>query len=152
MPRQQPYHEYQAQSPFRPPAWRWELACDLVKNGRYYSRKRDDTETGMAVRYIRARRQYEDRLFKLKTWFPGLHAAHGVHEAGSQKEWEIQSRILARQTTPEIADVMLLRSDAINMYKSVFFDVSDRLEATGYVIHTVIGLPPVGPPPPSAMK
>lgn len=151
MTRQQPYHEYQAQNPFRPPDWRWRRARDLVDNGRYYSKKRDDTETGIVVRYMRARRRYEDRLFRLKELFPELHAAYGIYEAGKLVEWEIQCRFLARQTPSEIADVMLLRTDAIDMYKSIFFDISDRLEARAYVIHSVIGLPPVGPPPPSTL-
>ena len=45
-----PYYELQRQNPFRKPSWRWDRANDLVNRRRYYSKKRDDTATGIAVR------------------------------------------------------------------------------------------------------
>ena len=149
--REPPYWEYQARNPFRPPDWRFRRARNLVENGRYYSTKRDDTQTGIALRYLRARRQYEDCLFRLRSLFPGLHAAYGIRQTGGLPECELQSRILARQATPEIASATLLDSSTVDSYKSVFFDISARLESTAYVTHVVIVLPPTGPPPPSAL-
>jgi len=44
------YPDLQRHSFFRPPDWRWRRAQWLVTRGRYYSRRRDDVETGRAVR------------------------------------------------------------------------------------------------------
>jgi hypothetical protein len=44
------YPDYLRHCPWRPPDWRWQRALDLVRNGRYFCRSRDDATTGEAVR------------------------------------------------------------------------------------------------------
>ena len=132
MTRECPYHEYQARNPFRSPSWRWNRAEDLVRRGRYYSKKRDDPATGEAVYYLRTRRRGEhDR--PSSRWlerYSDLDTAHGLFEQNGLRRLELEARILARQSPAEIANAMSLRAGAIEKYQSVFFDLASIAQET----------------------
>jgi hypothetical protein len=53
--------------------------------------------------------------------------------------WEIEARLLARQTTAEIASKTGTRESIIAIYSQIFFDVQSRLESPGWITHVVIG-------------
>ena len=149
MANRRPYHEYETQNPLRSPSWRWDRAQDLVRHGRYYSKKRDDPQTGEAVRYLRARRrgEYHSHSSGRTKRYSDLHVAHGIFTENGLRQLEVQSRVLARQTTSEIADAMSMPPGGIKGYKEVFFDLHGCIDATAYINHAVIGMPPAGPPP-----
>ena len=72
------YPELQAHSPVRPPDWRWRRAQALVAAGRYVSQRRDDADTGRAVRYLRAFARCQGGLptAQIERRFPDLLVAH----------------------------------------------------------------------------
>lgn len=52
---------------------------------------------------------------------------------------EIEARILADPSRAEICQRFSLTEDALAAYERVFFDVGDRLRASSYIQHIVIG-------------
>ena len=59
------FPDLQRHSFFRPPDWRWRRAQWLVARGRYVTPRRDDEETGRAVRYLRALARLKDILLSM---------------------------------------------------------------------------------------
>jgi hypothetical protein len=147
--QRRPFPEIQRDNPFRRPTWRWDRANDLVDSGRYYSRRRDDTATGIAVGYLRdlARCRSARRLERVLDRYQHLHRARQVWEHSGGERLEIETRILARESDVAIAFEMDLPPSTIQAYRDVFFHVDDRIEATHYILFQVVGLQPATPPP-----
>lgn len=136
-----PYHpDLQKHSPFRPPDWRWRRANWLVARGLYHCRRRDDEDTGRAVRYLRslasrpgtrgaaALRRYRD-----------VHSARQIRECAGPRGLFVEARVLARQTPGEIARLTGISEDAVRSYEALFFDGRDRLDARDWVTVHLIG-------------
>ena len=150
MKREPPYCEYQSHNPFRPPDWRWDRANDLVNRRRYYSKKRDDTATGIAVRYLRdmARCYSELRLRRTKDRYKHVDQAKQLRERSDDRRLEIEARMLARQNDVEIGLQMDLPAATVQAFRDIFFHVDDRIDATSYILFQVVGLQPQLPPCP----
>ena len=111
----------------RPPNWRWEL----MQRDRYQAYDLPDP----AIRGAAA-------------WFllgcPSLVKPHLVQarrialglESDELRD-EIQSRVLARQKTRDIARLLRLKSTAVLAYERLYFDVRSRLKDRDF-IHTVV--------------
>src|SRR5947209_6155662 len=121
MPRY--YPSLQRFAPFRPLDWRWQRATDLVRRGRYFSRQRDDAETGLAVSYLRelARCRTDQHTERLALDHPEVHSARLLHEKGGVAAVEVQARLLARQTAAEVANYIPLSAEAVSTYEQLFF-------------------------------
>jgi hypothetical protein len=134
------YPRLQSRSPYRSPAWRWERAWDLVQAGRHFSRRRDDELTRRAMAYLRdLRRCREDRRVKRALTYPDVHAALRLHEQGGNTAVEVQARLLARQSFDEVARHTSVPVEAVKMYESLFFQVTDRLDARDWVTSQAVG-------------
>jgi hypothetical protein len=141
------YSTLQQHSPFRSPDWRWRRAEWLVANGCNFSRRRDDEETGCAVRYLHALARYRGGVPSpdVVRRFPFVVEACQLHGNDSKIRMFVEARILARQTSSEIAELTGVSADVVDTYESLFFDCSDRLDASDWVALNVIDRKLVGP-------
>lgn len=130
------YPDLEHFSPVRPLAWRWDRAARLVRCGSYFTRRRDDEQTGRAVHYLRAlHRCRTDRQAKrLARRYPDVHAARQLHDHGGTTTLEVQSRVLAGQADDQIARATALPPEAVAAYESLFFHCRDRLDARGWIV------------------
>jgi hypothetical protein len=75
----------------------------------------------------------------LRRVYPDLHAAHRLYEHGAELRFEVEARLLARQSADEIAASTRLLPPTIDAYEAIFFNVRDRLNAGDWVVGTLIG-------------
>lgn len=131
-----------ADTPNRPPDWRWERAKWLNANGRQYALRGED-QFVKAVRTYQAARDRattEPALLRLAAKSPGLYMAQEVFEGENQAtRWGVEARLLAAQPVPEIAARTGLSADTVRWYECAFFNVLDRLQARDYIASVVIG-------------
>lgn len=124
------------------PALRWRRVEYLLAHRRWPFYGRDDRVTWLAWRYLRLwRRCHTDAGREhLAQHFPAIAEAHSVFTSDEPfKRWELEARILGRQTDQEIADRLNLSAAGVAAYAQLFFDVRDCLEADFYIVNTVIG-------------
>lgn len=142
--RERPYYELQRQNPFRQPSWRWVRANDLINRGMYYSQRRDDPSTGIAVAYLReTNRCLSDlRLRRMRERFRHVAQAHHIWQSAGATRLEVEARILARQNDVEIGLELKQPAATIQAYADLFFDIRSRIDATSYVLFQVIGVHP----------
>ena len=133
-----PWHKYQKQNFDRDPAWRWNRAWSLAQNGCYFSHKRDDQETGCAVRFLRGLQLQRDTL-RTYNEMPDMILAHDIWKEGGDRRLELEARLLSRQASPEIAERMEFSADAVDAYIDTFFDIRNRLDSRTYITKKVIG-------------
>jgi hypothetical protein len=136
------FPDLQKSSCHRPPDWRWCRAGWLVERGKYFSRRRDDADTGQAVRYFRAlaRSRRSDPGTHLLQRFPDVHAARLLHERAGAPRLVVQARLLARQTPDEIAPLTGVPAPVIDAYEALFFHCRDRLDASDWVLVQAVGM------------
>jgi len=62
-----------------------------------------------------------------------------------QQRLEVQARLLAGQESTAIAELTGVPADTIDWYHAICYHCRDRLEARGWVVHSLLGSsPPVG--------
>src|SRR4051794_13207270 len=120
---------------FRSPAWRWLRARRLVDRGMYVVRRRDDEPTGRAGQYLRAvaRCQPGRPTRGVPRRLADVHAARLLHEAGGATRLLVQARLLARQSTDEIARLTSVPAAAVDAYEALFFACRASLAAPDWV-------------------
>ncbi len=138
--RRTPYYERQASNPLRPPDWRWQRASAIVTAGVYYSRKRDDEETGVAVQYLRELRRSATRFAREVTLqkFAYLSEAEAIHNRATLQRLEIECRILAGQSDVAIENAMDVFAATVQAYHDQFFDVRRCLQARSFMANVVL--------------
>jgi hypothetical protein len=122
--------------PFRTARWRWLDACDLVDKGRRTLRGRDPDwriETVAYLRASRACRNERDHKRLAKRW-PDLDRARQLADDDGPLRWEVEARLLAGQNDAEIAHRSGISSQAVSLYESLFLDVRDKLQASGWIL------------------
>lgn len=141
MPRPMYYPAAQEHSLLRPPFWRWERATDLLDNRRNWSRHRDDDWTHRAMAYLRAMQHLpeQQRAEKLAKIDPDVHVAHQLNAQGGPRHLEIQARLLAGQTVPEVAARVALPEPTVAAFEALFFHVRDRLGAADWITVHALG-------------
>lgn len=123
-------------SPFRPANWRWQRAVLRVETKSRRQLGADDDWVRRAARYFRELRKGFDRAVRLD---PDLAAAHQLAGQQSFNRFEIESRILARQSGNEIDIKCGLATSVVEIYEELFFDVRDRLDTPSWITHQVLG-------------
>lgn len=139
-----PYPEQQQYNPFCRPDWRWSRATDLIASGKYFSAKRDDAPTGIAVAYLRETNRClsELRQKRVKERFLHVAQAHRIWQSAGATRLKIEARILARQADVEIGWEMNLPAATIQAYSDLYYDVRSRIESMSYIAFQVIGVHP----------
>lgn len=120
--------------------WRWCRAFSLVRNDRDFNSKWDDTETGSAVEFLRALFRTPQDPASLAEKMPSFQSAHQIRTGPIDLRLELEARLLARQSSEEIAERLSVSATAVDAYHDAFFDVRDRLESKTYVVKKVIGV------------
>jgi hypothetical protein len=124
----------------RPPDWRHRRAVDLVNSHRPASLGSDDPWVRQLLGELRSRRRGA-----------GLppHAASNRHDSAIATALElyaggdtlrsvVEAYLMAAAQPAEIAERTGLPAAAIEAYHACFFDVSDRLARTDYIVHGII--------------
>jgi hypothetical protein len=113
----------------------WRSAQALARGGRDASAGRRPPEVREAAAYLRALGRAQDgrRRDAVRARWPDLAAADRLAVEGGPRNWEVQARILARQSDAEVAARCDLTSGAVGRYESLFFAVRDRLAAGDWV-------------------
>jgi hypothetical protein len=106
------------------------------------ARKGDDDWVRRAGQFLRARRRCPNEIarHRLADQVPDLAGAVQLHEQPDPfLQWEVEARLLAGETCDQIAAKCGLAAEAVAAYHALFFHVQDRLGASSYIIHTVLG-------------
>lgn len=125
--------------PYRRPDWRWERARYLVEHGNYFSKKRDDTATGIAVKYMRevSRRSTGGHKRRIRSRFDHVDRASQEFEKSNGHRLEIETRMLARQSDTAISYELGLPPETVQAYRDLFFDIQDRIDLKSYIVHLI---------------
>ena len=134
------WHEFQQCNFDREPAWRWSRAWSLVRHGRYISLKRDDVETASAVRFLRQLVKCPQDAAQLAHDFPNLLAAHDLRTEDRDRSLELECRLLARQSSVEIAERLSISPGTIDAYCKLFYDIKERLDSRTYIVKKLLGV------------
>jgi len=109
--------------------WRWQRAQWLLAHRRNYSPRRDDEQTGRALCFLRALA----RCSCLKG-FSDIQGALQLYKNNEPIKLLVEARILARQTSPEIARLTGVPVGVVDSYEAIFFHVQDRLNARDWIL------------------
>jgi hypothetical protein len=142
-----PFPEQILANPWTPLNWRWQRAYELVTGGEYYSKKRDDAETGVAVAYLRDLNKSATTYWqrKVRDKFRHVAAAAEMFNSWSLQRLEVECRILARQSDVAIGDLMDMPPETLQAYHDLFFAVRPALEAQLFSHDRAIEAFPCGP-------
>lgn len=140
--------ELERSNPARSPAWRWNRALEIVAQGAYATRQQEDDATRAAVKFIRKLNKYASaRGVRAATrQSPSLAMAWKIYNAGGPTVLEIKLRVLARQSSPRIGELMGIPMHVIETFKELFLDIEDRINAKSYIREFVAGMPVTGLP------
>jgi hypothetical protein len=137
--------EFSPRNPVRSPSWRWDRARNVLEDGVPFSRRRDDKHVRRAIEF---RRRLEEatvpsQIAALELYDEGLFWAHQIfHQTDEYYEalkHELEARILAQDTTENTARRCCATLETVLAYETVFFNVSERIENRGYILHRVLG-------------
>jgi hypothetical protein len=138
--------EYAANNPFRPADWRWKRAANYLLGQSPRPSIRLDGVAGnhwirKAVTYKRRYEQAWDggnvELARLSYSEPDLFWAHYAYNGQLQREL-LDAHVLTGSDDDEIAARFGLPHSVVAAYEAVFFNVRDRLDQPGYIVHHVI--------------
>lgn len=129
--------------PLRPPTWRWQRVQRVVDNeDRMPPQNAENALIVRGVRFLRGlNSDSPGRFARLMRLYPTLFDAYQLYSEPECEltRFEIDARILAGQSTSEIATSTRIRRDALLDYEAYFFDVRDRLDNRPFIINHVLG-------------
>jgi len=134
-----PFHA-SAWDPFLPVDWRARDAESVIAGeGTEWAHADDPYVAGYAA-YLRslAAGDVEPVPAAASQW-SAIRTAHEIAQRDNPRRWEIQARLLAKQSDAEIAVRCSLSPDVISYYETFFFNVRPRLRAWVWVCDEVIG-------------
>jgi hypothetical protein len=135
--RRREYLLFAPYDPCRTLDWRWRSALDIAQSERRILTDLDPPEVVDAVRYLRAQAQ-NDRDDGDHRW-ADLDAAFQLAQLDEPRRWEVEARILARQTDETIAAHVGLSPTTIRLFETLFYNVRDSLDASDRVLLRAIG-------------
>src|SRR5262249_33696767 len=122
--------------PLRPPDWRWLRAANLWDQGDQPSEPWDDAWVRRALRLYRELQQGKDPQPGKRT--SDLWQAYRLYSGESLLRWEAEARLLV-EPPAQVAAKCGVTWQILHAYEKVFFNVRDRLGATGYLVSQVLG-------------
>jgi hypothetical protein len=116
----------------------------LLDRNRRWSCRRDDEATRRAKEYMSALRRCRSEADRkrLVCRMPDIGGAVAIVEGEPTTRWAVEARLVAGEPIEAIARKTALTPQAVALYEALFFNVSDRLENRGYLIHIAVGLHP----------
>jgi hypothetical protein len=128
--------------PLRPPDWRWQRARWMRENNKYARKGREDEETMVVKRYQTAKAACHTdlELERVKRKFPGLFHAEEFHDREDlDYRWELEARLLARESFEDIANKAGINEDLVYWYERTFYNVTDRIDNRTYICQVAMG-------------
>jgi hypothetical protein len=124
--------------PHRPPDWRWRLANHLADDpDDPFALARADLWVAQALLLARALR---DAPMPAAPDPSALRAAYEIYAGADQlRRWVLAGHLLTGEPLEQVAARCGVARDVVATYSEVFCHVRDRLRATSYVTHRVIG-------------
>ena len=126
----------------RPPDWRWQLARLLLEKELRRRLHLKDEWVQRCVKFMRADHVQSTSCRPRR----GLSSDHVLSEAARIRfasdpliAAELEAWTLTGEPRPFVAEITGGNELVIEAYEFAFFDVRSRLEATSYIMHTVIG-------------
>ena len=138
-------------NPWRPvDAW-WQRATNIMERGEPSTSV--DRDSGPGCRWIKQAQRFQFALREAVSYpqqkqlivdFPAIYFAHRFLAATSAQNLTLRSgieaRILARQSDSEIAQANGCRTEVIEAYEALFFNVRSRLNRRDFILNSVLGL------------
>jgi hypothetical protein len=133
------------QCPYRRVDWRWEQARLLFEDSINPSKRKHDPGVRLANAFQAALRRCHRRGddLKLALRMPEAHGAWSLQNGNPHQRWEVEARLLARQSDDEIAEKLLLDAAIVATFASLFFDVRNHLGNKSYIARETIKLHPM---------
>jgi hypothetical protein len=78
----------------------------------------------------------------LERKMPDVAGAIAIHEGEPTTRWAVEARLIAGEPIEAIARKTALTPRAVATFEALFFNVSDKLENRGYLIHIAVKLYP----------
>lgn len=133
-------------NPSRDPAWRWKRAQSIVNNTGLPTTRRRDGVLGYkwinrAKTFLREYNECTTEVHKaaLAERRPAIFWAYRTWIEDSPRKASIEAQILARSDDYAIAFRAGMPPEVIEAYEALFFNVREKLNHRGYILHTVIG-------------
>jgi len=119
-------------APCRPPNWRTLLAVEIARH----------PDSRVVERLLGWADEWVEKLLRVQESV--LEPHHPLAQARvllvqGERRIEVEARLLAGQSSTEIAGATGLGIDVIEWYEVACFACRDRLAARGYVVHTLLG-------------
>jgi hypothetical protein len=128
--------------PFAPPEWRWLYACQVHEQIRTSRRRRSDPDWLQPLLALTEAVNPIGRKKRTESVSPELFVAYRLFEAGGPTRWELEARILARQSNEDIAAAMGLGASVVSDFELNFFNVRNRLSAGDFILLEIVGYLP----------
>jgi len=137
--------------PYRPVNWRWERARFLRDaNLPKVSRRHDDKYVIKARKFLEALDACKAEVdqYALLDKQPDLYYAYelwdepegaDLYHDRNPGRYELEARLLAGETRESVAAKLGVRVKVVEWYELLFFNVSDRIKNTSYVLNQVMG-------------
>jgi hypothetical protein len=139
-------HLFSADNPRRPVNWRYERARSIVEGGVPLSRKYDDGWVHRAMRFRQAFEACDTEVDHAvcAQKYRDIYWAHDIRytsdlEVGNPFKSEIEARLLAADSHQNIAQRLATSAAVVQAYERLFFNVEERRQNQGYIIHQVLG-------------
>jgi hypothetical protein len=124
-------HEWNPNSFFHRPEWRWLRAEHLHQTGRRLDRRLDDDHV------VEARNLLAQR-FRKRAQVAEIEAAYDVWSGSEVRRGELEARLLTDEPETDIAAKLGVPLPVLEAYHAVFFDVRSKKSATDWLRHIVI--------------
>lgn len=133
-------------NPFRAPAWRWlRAAGHLDRSQPGPSRRRDgDAGASWIRRAARFQRSFSRcatpmEQLRLSDEYPDIFWAHHIYDTSGPARWHVEAYLLARADDWATGFSAGVSHKVVAAYEALFFNVRERLQHMGYVLHGVLG-------------
>jgi len=125
--------------PLRPTDWRRDMARRYFNRGEGWFRRSGDRYLLQAYRLVAVIRRCELLPGEKIPPAPTLVtiAASHLYDEG-ERHAELEARLLAGQSIPEVAAILDIPEPVIEAYERIYFDVRPRLKAKDYIRHHAI--------------
>ena len=123
-----------AAKPGATPYWRWDRGCLLMKKRRLL-KCREDSWTMRAREFHRSKAG----LAKRNTVDQTVDAAFRIFHEDRETQWLLEANILACVSAAKIAEKIRLSEEVVVCYESLFFDVRESLDSTGWILIHALG-------------
>ena len=125
--------------PLRPPNWRWSRALELIENFDRVPRA-DSNDKFVISAFKFGRKLTTSPPDRVRVIFKNEYLAWKIYSDETYKrlKWEIEARLIARQTSEEIGIRISVIPDVIDIYEKWFYNIRDRANNVGYLYNQLI--------------